>query len=262
MASAPEVASFQDVVSVPDVASLTNGAPVLNGNSMTDAPSVPNGSSTPTDSSHSNGTSVTNGITNGATVLNGTSSASPISNGISAVASVPDDPCTLPVPEGISTGSSTPVSIRLAIVGGGIGGIALALGLLKHPHIDFQIYEAAPIWVQIGAGLGLGPNAQSALELLGPEAESAFRKNVTGNLWESHKKTFLNFYSVSSILPPGISILSGRYGKQLITSGYRDTAPPPASIFTCRSALQDCSPVTVHISSMTSSHLYPRIAYI
>ena len=200
MASAPEVASFQDIVSVPDAASVANAAPVQNGTSVADAPSVPNGTSTPNGSSHCNGTSVTNGTTNGATVLNGTSSTSPIPNGISAVASVSDDPCTFPVPDGTSNGSSTPASIRLAIIGGGIGGIALALGLLKHPHIDFQIYEAAPIWVQIGAGLGLGPNAQAALELLGPEAEGAFRKNVTGNMWETHQKTFLNFFSVSFIL--------------------------------------------------------------
>ena len=183
MASAPEVASVQDVVSVPDVGSVANAAPVPNG----DAASVPNGDSVP------------NGTTEGATVLNGTSSVSPIPNGISAVASVSDDPVTFPVPNGTTTSSSTPESIKLAIIGGGIGGIALALGLLKHPHIDFQIYEAAPIWVQIGAGLGLGPNAQAALELLGPEAEGAFRKNVTGNMWETHQKTFLNFYSVSFV---------------------------------------------------------------
>ena len=189
MASAPEVASVQDVVSVPDAGSVANAAPVENGCSLPNGTSLPNGDSLP------------NGTTNGATVLNGTSSTSPIHNGISAVASVPDDPVTFPVANGESTSSSSPESIKLAIIGGGIGGIALALGLLKHPHIDFQIYEAAPIWVQIGAGLGLGPNAQAALELISPEAEGAFRKNVTGNMWETHQKTFLNFFSVSFVPP-------------------------------------------------------------
>ena len=207
MASAPEVASVQDVVSVPEAGSVANNAPVPNGTSVADAAPVSNGTSIPNGISHTNGDSVPNGVTNGATVLNGTSSISPIPNGISAVASVPDDPVTFPVPNGTSISSSTPASIKLAIVGGGIGGIALALGLLKHPHIDYQIYEAAPIWVQIGAGLGLGPNAQAALELLGPEAEGAFRKNVTGNMWETHQKTFLNFFSVSS-LPPLSSTIS------------------------------------------------------
>lgn len=203
MASAPEVAPVQDIVSVPDAASVADAAPATNGTSGADATSVPNGTSNPNGTALSNGTSVlngtTNGITNGNTHLNGTSSTSPIANGISAVASVSDDPVTFPVPEGPSTSSSAPVRIKLAIIGGGIGGIALALGLLEHPQIDFQIYEAAPIWVQIGAGLGLGPNAQEALISLGPEAEAAFRKNVTGNLWETHQKTFLNFFAVSFV---------------------------------------------------------------
>ena len=222
MASAPEVASAQDVISVPEVAPLTDVAPVTNSTPITDGTSVTNGTSVSHDNSIPNGTSVShetsvpnstsvpNGTstTNGASVLNGTCHSSAIPNGTSAVASVPDDPVTFPVPEGISTSSSNPATLKLAIIGGGIGGISLALGLLHHPHIDFQIYEAAPVWVQIGAGLGLGPNAQAALEQLGPEAEAAFRKNVTGNLWESHQKTFLNFFSVCWILHVDTSTLS------------------------------------------------------
>lgn len=196
MASAPEVASVQDVLSVPIAASVTNGASESNGTSESNNTSESNGTL------ESNGHPVTNGesVSNGTTVLNGTSAISSVPNGISAIASVPDDPVTYPVPNGTSTASPGPEKLSLAIIGGGIGGIALALGLLEHPRIDFQIYEAAPIWVQIGAGLGLGPNAQAALELLGPETTAAFRNNVTGNLWETHQKTFLNFFSVSFIL--------------------------------------------------------------
>ena len=232
MASAPEVAAVQDVLSVPTVASVPDFAPVSNGTSVCNGNSVPNGTSVPNDASVPNGTSGPNGTSvpngtsipndtsvpngtsglnhnldsngtsdpNGTTVLNGTSATSSVPNGTPAIASVPDDPVSFPVPDGASTTSSGPVKLSIAIIGGGIGGIALALGLLNHPHIDFQIYEAAPIWVQIGAGLGLGPNAQAALEMLGPETEAAFRNNVTGNLWETHQKTFLNFFAVSFIL--------------------------------------------------------------
>ena len=202
MASAPEVASVQDVLSVPIAASVTNGASESNGTSEYNGTSESNGTSGLNGTSESNGHPVTNGesVSNGTTVLNGTSAISSVPNGISAIASVPDDPVTYPVPNGTSTASPGPEKISLAIIGGGIGGIALALGLLEHPRIDFQIYEAAPIWVQIGAGLGLGPNAQAALELLGPETTAAFRNNVTGNLWETHQKTFLNFFAVSFIL--------------------------------------------------------------
>jgi salicylate hydroxylase len=69
--------------------------------------------------------------------------------------------------------------LRLAIVGGGIGGLCLALGLRKHSHIDVQIYEAAHQFSEIGAGIGVGRNAQRALELLGPDVYAAYKKQAT-----------------------------------------------------------------------------------
>lgn len=171
MASAPELASVHDLASASDVASVPDVPSVQDEVSLPDVALVPNGH--------------------------------PVSNGISATPSVPDGLENSPVANGTSTTTSpsAPANLSIAIIGGGIGGICLALGLLKHAHINFQIYEAAPKWVQIGAALGFGPNAQAALELLGPETEAAFKKNVTGNLWESHKKTFMNFFAVSFVIP-------------------------------------------------------------
>lgn len=40
--------------------------------------------------------------------------------------------------------------IDLAIVGGGIGGLALAIGLQQHGHIRIKIYEAASKFSEIG----------------------------------------------------------------------------------------------------------------
>lgn len=70
-------------------------------------------------------------------------------------------------------------ALRLAIVGGGIGGICLALGLRKQPHIDVQIYEAAHQFNEIGAGIGIAKNAQCAMELLGPDIYAAYEKEAT-----------------------------------------------------------------------------------
>lgn len=88
----------------------------------------------------------------------------------------------VPFPSISSTTSTTQQPkrpLRLAIVGGGIGGLCLALGLRKHSHIDFQIYEAAHKFSEIGAGIGVGKNAQRALELLGPDVYAAYKKQAT-----------------------------------------------------------------------------------
>ena len=40
--------------------------------------------------------------------------------------------------------------IEVAIVGGGIGGLALAIGLQQYPHVRVKIYEAASKFAEIG----------------------------------------------------------------------------------------------------------------
>lgn len=58
-------------------------------------------------------------------------------------------------------GSTKP--FRVAIIGGGIAGLSLAKGLLEQvrenkANIDVQIYEQAPKFGEIGAGVAFGPN--------------------------------------------------------------------------------------------------------
>ncbi|CAD6572401.1 MAG: hypothetical protein ASARMPRED_005321 [Alectoria sarmentosa] len=89
-----------------------------------------------------------------------------------------------------TTESPKPNTLSVAIVGGGIGGLALALGLLKYDQIDVQIYEAAHSFGEIGAGVAFGVNTQRALKLIGPHAWDAFEKHATPNKWESHADTF------------------------------------------------------------------------
>lgn len=43
-------------------------------------------------------------------------------------------------------------ALTVAVIGGGIGGLSLVIGLLKHPHINVQVYEAAHNFGEIGAG--------------------------------------------------------------------------------------------------------------
>ncbi|KAF2814505.1 FAD/NAD(P)-binding domain-containing protein [Mytilinidion resinicola] len=72
-----------------------------------------------------------------------------------------------------------PVSV--AIAGGGIGGLCLAIGLLQYSHLNISIYEAAREFKGIGAGLALGPNAQRALACISSFAAGAFRRHATAN---------------------------------------------------------------------------------
>jgi len=60
---------------------------------------------------------------------------------------------------------------KVAIVGGGIGGLAAALALQKK-GIEVSVYERSPELVEIGAGLNLTPNALKAFRYLGVENEA------------------------------------------------------------------------------------------
>ena len=59
---------------------------------------------------------------------------------------------------------------RYAILGGGIGGLTLAIAL-QRKNFDVTVYEAAPQWKPLGAGLGLAGNAVNAFHDIGIDKE-------------------------------------------------------------------------------------------
>lgn len=63
--------------------------------------------------------------------------------------------------------SSPHPKLQVGIVGGGIAGVALALDLCRHSHLDIQLFEAAPAFGEVGAGVSFGANAVRAIEGLG-----------------------------------------------------------------------------------------------
>ena len=83
--------------------------------------------------------------------------------------------------------------IDVAIVGGGMGGLCLAIGLLKHSNVRVNIYEAVHQFSEIGAGVAFGPNAQRALKLIGPGTEQAYLRQVTHNIWKECRNTFFEY---------------------------------------------------------------------
>jgi len=62
---------------------------------------------------------------------------------------------------------SRPERFRVAICGGGISGLCLAVALSKFPNIDVQIYEAAERFKEIGAGVMIWSRTWRILELMG-----------------------------------------------------------------------------------------------
>jgi salicylate hydroxylase len=84
----------------------------------------------------------------------------------------------------MTSNDSAKKSFNLAIVGGGIAGLSLAITLLQY-GVDLTIYEAAPHFGEIGAGVAFGPNAGRAMEMMSPKIYDAFMKCKTGNQSES-----------------------------------------------------------------------------
>lgn len=80
----------------------------------------------------------------------------------------------------------------IAIVGGGLAGVALAIALLKH-NIPTHIYEAAPDFAEIGLGVSNDPNAIRALGLIDPRLRTAYDKCATFNASPELANTGLTF---------------------------------------------------------------------
>src|SRR5271169_4176042 len=55
---------------------------------------------------------------------------------------------------------------KIAIIGGGIAGLTAAVALTRR-GLAAEVYEQAPVLEEAGAGVGLWPNAMTALEPIG-----------------------------------------------------------------------------------------------
>jgi 3-hydroxybenzoate 6-monooxygenase len=65
---------------------------------------------------------------------------------------------------------------KALIIGGGIGGLAAALALAQR-GFEVEVFEQAPAFSEIGAGIQLGPNSYRSLDALGVR-EQAFARAV------------------------------------------------------------------------------------
>lgn len=80
----------------------------------------------------------------------------------------------------------------IAIVGGGIGGVSLAISLAAQ-NVPFHIYESAASFGEIGAGVTFGPNVIRAIHGISPAMLRAYAKHVTTNEPPDLAGAFLTF---------------------------------------------------------------------
>lgn len=71
-------------------------------------------------------------------------------------------------------------SPEVAIVGGGIVGLILALGLLRR-HVKVKVYEQSRSFREIGAGVAFTANAVKCMGLVEPQLVKALRNVATSN---------------------------------------------------------------------------------
>lgn len=80
----------------------------------------------------------------------------------------------------------------VAIIGGGIGGLALAISCVRR-GIKVAVYEQAHAFAEIGAGVSFGPNALRALAKIDPALELGYQRCATQNAWPGKKTTWFDF---------------------------------------------------------------------
>ena len=80
----------------------------------------------------------------------------------------------------------------IAIIGGGIAGITLAIALHSR-GIKIKLYERAAKFGEIGAGVSFTPNAVAAMKECHEGVYEAFNKVCTRNTWPSKRNVFFDY---------------------------------------------------------------------
>ncbi|KIK96086.1 hypothetical protein PAXRUDRAFT_139274 [Paxillus rubicundulus Ve08.2h10] len=110
----------------------------------------------------------------------------------------------------------TSPKFKVAICGGGVGGLTLAVALSKYPDIQVEVFEAAKSFTELGAGIGLWPRAFKVLQKLGAGVEQGLISKALGYKWTEEFGKSIWFPSMTfrtADKPDGVELF------QLMTKG-------------------------------------------
>ncbi|KAI1867682.1 uncharacterized protein JN550_006823 [Neoarthrinium moseri] len=111
--------------------------------------------------------------------------------------------------------------IHIAIIGGGLCGLALAIALERR-RISYTIYELQSTFSEIGAGLNVAPNAIAAFNAIEPKLGDAVmalgtRNSPNAEVWMVNRlgaptDRFPDAHAITEIIAPGVGHTAvGRY---------------------------------------------------
>jgi salicylate hydroxylase len=84
-------------------------------------------------------------------------------------------------------------NFHIAIVGGGIAGLTLAIAL-HHRDIPATLYESAAHFGEIGAGVSFASNTVQAMEICHPGVLAAFDRVRTHNGWAAKRSVWFDYH--------------------------------------------------------------------
>jgi salicylate hydroxylase len=122
-------------------------------------------------------------------------------------------------------------ALRVAIIGGGIGGVAAANALFQR-GIDVRVYEQASALLEVGAGLALQPNGLRVLRQLGFGADIArlgarwtdprFLRadgSVIAPMWPPDPEGRIEFYGMHRA--DLLQVLADNLPREVVQTGHR-----------------------------------------
>ncbi|KAF7553482.1 hypothetical protein G7Z17_g3607 [Cylindrodendrum hubeiense] len=83
--------------------------------------------------------------------------------------------------------------LNIAIIGGGIGGLCLALSITNHTSIPVTVYENAPKFGEIGAGVAFGPNVVRTIRQISAPLADAVDARASRNTWPEKRGVWFDF---------------------------------------------------------------------